>query len=874
MRLRQQLLLLTLGPLLAASFAVALLVRPAVDRLLVDSAEHEARQQLALQSLAIEAQLREIQARLDAYATYPAIRDGTPESIARTLIPLRAKVPGIDVLNFIATDGTVRRAEGGTINVRERYYFPDVLRGVPVVTKVIVDIDRGIPEVLILRPVRDAQDRVKGAVGASLRLTDVVRRIGAIALTHPGFVMLVDADGRPVSGAALPGITDSLAAAADTVGAPGGDGAVPSTWRAMLARMRSADSGTARLAVGEDRYRVQFRRLAQLDWWVAIGVEEDALYAPLTRVSTLLLATLLALVLLAVVAAQVTRARVLRPIEALSASLDAVGRGDLAARAPVPAQPELAEFAVAFNRMADDLQEQTRRRAAEEADRAAASAVLAEREAMFIALFNASPSVLGVYRESDGRWLRVNAAFCAFEGTVADALLATTVDARGPVRDAGLRATLLQGLRDGAWPEGQRLRREDASGRPRDLLVSLAPFTLDGERLVFLAGVDISELVRLEEQLRQAQKLDVVGRLAGGVAHDFNNMLTGILGASDLLGSQLPAASPLHEDVRIIQDSARRAASLTYQLLTFSRVQPATMQPTDLHATVRAAVALARRTFDRKVAIEEALEAASPWVLGDLTLLQTVVMNLLVNARDAMPEGGRVRVGTTAADGTLVLTVADTGHGMPPEVASRIFEPFFTTKSVGKGTGLGLSVAFGIVREHGGTIAVESRVDAGTTFTVRLPLAAAAQGEARTAESPSAGIVRAAAGGRLLLVDDEALVRAARARALRAAGHEVLVAEDGPAALRLLEGGARVDLAVLDLTMPGMDGLATLRALRAVQPALPAIVCSGYAVEGQLQRITLEPDVEVLAKPFSLSDLTARVARRLATPPAPPPPSR
>jgi PAS domain S-box-containing protein len=839
MRLQRQLLLLTLGPLAAAGVLAAALVWPPVDALLARNVEREAREQLDAQVLSMDAQLRAIQAALDAYASLPAVRDGTPESITALLYPLRSAVPGADIVNFIAADGTIVVPGRAPISARDRYYFPQLQRGEPVVTKAIVSISSNVPEVLVLRPVRNRRNEVTGAVGASLRLSDVLARIKSIKLSTPGFALLVDEDGRTLSSAPLSTLTASSALfrGADSV-------AAPPAWQAMLATLRTGNTDTTSVLLDEQRYLVYSRKLPALGWQMAIGFEESAMYAMRNTVALRALAAFLVLASCATLGAVLTRRRVVTPIADLAKAHAAVARGEFGARAALPAQNELAELATSFNRMADDLQAHQRQR---EHD-----------EAMLRAVFEASTMAIAVYRATDRTYVRVNTAFAELFGRTPDEIVGRSAEELNVEEDVANRAALRAKLeRDGVL-QGERFRRVDASGRVRDFVFSAVPLQLDGERLLLFATVDVSETARLEAQLRQSQKLDVLGRLAGGVAHDFNNMLTGIMAASELIAMSLADEDALHDEVAVIRDSAGRAASLTKQLLMFSRSQPLSLQVFDAHQSVREALALAERTFDRRIELDIALMAPRAAIRGDAALLQTVIMNLLVNARDAMPDGGRLRIATSVPDASqLRIDVTDTGHGMPPDVAERIFEPFFTTKPAGMGTGLGLSVAFGIVREHGGDLQVRSVEGVGTTISVLLPLVPS---DEQLTEIPTRSASVTPGRARVLVVDDEPMVRGTMARALRLAGHTVHVAEDGASAVALVVAGEPIDVVVLDLVMPGIDGVETLRRLRAHTPDLPAIICSGYGSEGAFAALASERDVQLLPKPFSVSDLTARVA--------------
>jgi len=385
------------------------------------------------------------------------------------------------------------------------------------------------------------------------------------------------------------------------------------------------------------------------------------------------------------------------------------------------------------------------------------------------------------------------------------------------------------------------------------------------------------ELAQSEEGLRQAQKMEVVGRLAGGVAHDFNNLMTVMYGATDILALSHPPGTPEHAHVRSLEDALSRARGLTTQLLAFSRKQVARTENVDLVAIVRTSEGMLARLLGTDVVLRTQSNDGPQVVRADPAQLSQVLMNLVVNARDAMPKGGqlsvvvsreriedpsaRERLGVELG-GYASLAVTDTGIGMDEAVRRHLFEPFFTTKPAGEGTGLGLSTAYGIVRAAGGAIDVRSAPGQGSTFTVFWPLAqegalspsAVARAEGRAAHTGR--------NGRVLVVDDEGAIREMLARLLHKQGHSVTTATDGLEALRRLESDEPFDLLVTDMIMPGMDGSELIAAARARRPNLAVLAISGYA--GDLARRNISADVPWLQKPFSTQDLLAAIDRALA----------
>jgi PAS domain S-box-containing protein len=371
---------------------------------------------------------------------------------------------------------------------------------------------------------------------------------------------------------------------------------------------------------------------------------------------------------------------------------------------------------------------------------------------------------------------------------------------------------------------------------------------------------DITREVELERQIRRQQKLEAIGTLASGVAHDFNNLLTGVLGYAELLGQRQPAPDEVAEAARVIGQAARRGAELTSQLLGFGLQSRLRSEPVDVHETIAEVVRLLSRTLPRSIQIETDLAAERSLVRGDPGQLQQVFLNLAVNARDAMPEGGTLSfrsAGAPAPDGTrqLAVWVGDTGTGISAELRDRIFEPFFTTKQSEKGTGMGLAVVYGILQSHGGRIALESEPGRGTCFELRFPLI---EGAADRSVAASAEPVKGE--GRVLVVDDEPAVRRVAARMLRRLGYEPEEAEDGAVALARVRAQAGCyALVLLDLDMPGMDGRACLRALRGVEPELPVVISTGLPA-AELAEVLAGEEVGLLPKPYELLRLSETVA--------------
>ncbi|WP_395828374.1 ATP-binding protein [Elstera sp.] len=401
-----------------------------------------------------------------------------------------------------------------------------------------------------------------------------------------------------------------------------------------------------------------------------------------------------------------------------------------------------------------------------------------------------------------------------------------------------------------------------------------------------LQAVDISDQKELENRIVQSQKMQAVGQLAGGIAHDFNNLLTAMIGYCDLLLQRHRAGDASFADIMQIKQNGNRAAALVRQLLAFSRQQKLEVSQLDISDVLAELSHLLRRLIGQGIELELHHGRDLGLVRVDPGQLEQVIINLAVNARDAMPNGGRLTVATqvetvkfarrmgheTMAPGNYVaISVTDTGSGMSPDVQARIFEPFFTTKPVGSGTGLGLSTVYGIVRQTGGFVKVDSTIGIGTTFTIYLPQMAAVEesespSDRRDAAPPDVPSPEVGSGGRgaILIVEDEDPVRAFAARTLRSKGYHVTEARSAEAALDLIRGGLpRPDLLITDVVMPGMDGPTMVREIWLTFPNLPVICVSGHADGDLRDQLNALGEITFLQKPFSLKQLAAKVADRM-----------
>ncbi len=504
------------------------------------------------------------------------------------------------------------------------------------------------------------------------------------------------------------------------------------------------------------------------------------------------------------------------------------------------------------------------------------TAELASSMARFRTLFENAPAAIFLVRVGPGEhavFEAVNAATEQFTGRSATELIGGDVsEATRP--DDPLLARCLE-----CAAIGRPVRYEmnvEVGGESRTAETVLAPLSIESGDVQRLIGIshEITAQRRAEDQLRQAQKMEAIGQLTGGIAHDFNNLLTGIIGSLALMQKRLAAGrtDTIERYAGLAMTSANRAAALTHRLLAFSRRQPLDAKPVDLNKLVASMDELLRRTIGESTVLRT-VETKALWLtLCDPHQLENALLNLAINGRDAMPEGGRLTIETANAilddayvahepglepGPYVVMSVTDTGLGMPPDVVARAFDPFFTTKPLGQGTGLGLSMIYGFVRQSGGHIKIYSEPGQGTSVKIFLPRFIGEDAEP-VVEQP--GVTpRAEEGETVLVVEDDATVRDLVLEVLRDLGYTALEEPDGLAGLVVLQSHRRIDLLVTDVGLPGMNGRQLAEQARLLRPELKVLFITGYAENAAFGNGHLDPGMQMMTKPFAVDVLGKRI---------------
>ncbi len=508
---------------------------------------------------------------------------------------------------------------------------------------------------------------------------------------------------------------------------------------------------------------------------------------------------------------------------------------------------------------------------------------LRHSEERFTKAFRTSSDAIAISRVEDGTLVEINQGFTEQTGYARTEVIGRSDGDLGVWADPAQREQFVRELTARGDVKNFEAGFRVKTGEIRSGLISARPIEIDGERYMLTITRDITDRLMLEQQLNQAQKMEGIGTLASSIAHDFNNILNNILGFTMQLMKHASEPAKVQRYCQTIEKSAVRGAELSAQLLSFARKTRRENSPVDVAALVDEMAALCTETFPPAVTVRKIVEDGLPHVVGDRNELYQVLLNLCVNARDSMAgdgrEGGHIlTIEAVAADAggtvsprllqahgerSVELRVSDTGCGIPVEIRDRIFEPFFTTKERGKGTGLGLSVAYNVVRNHRGTILVESEVGQGSTFRIFLP---PVPGESPRGADKGGSTKRQEG---VLIVDDEVVMLDLGRELLEEQGYKVFTAPGGPAALELYTNNRNdIDIVVLDLVMPGMDGGQLYLELKKLNPAIKAFFCTGYMADRVITELLAEEDLKAIQKPVTPELFIRTIREVLAEEPA------
>jgi PAS domain S-box-containing protein len=520
----------------------------------------------------------------------------------------------------------------------------------------------------------------------------------------------------------------------------------------------------------------------------------------------------------------------------------------------------------------DQLEEMVAKRTAQ---LESASAEIALSEERFSKAFHNSPMAQAIQTLNAQRFVDVNAVFLAMTGFMREEIVGRTPFELRLCLDYETR--FLQSVRNGKVVRNMEAQIGGCDGELRTALVSLEPLTIAGEPHILMMVQDISERLHLENQLRQAQKMEAIGQLSAGIAHDFNNLLTIIQGHASLHRNTAGVSREVANSLSQISGAAERAADLTRKLLTFSRRNMVRPQVLNLNGTIHSLGTMLHRLLGEKIGLKTTLTDGLRAIFADTTSIEQVLMNLTLNSRDAMPDGGAITISTSnlvlgadaatrhpdARPGEYVcLSVTDTGTGMDATTRSRIFEPFFTTKGTNKGTGMGLATVYGIVKQHEGWVEVDTELGKGSTFRVYIPSTDRAP-ERKDESHPES--VADQGGHTILVVEDDAAVRSLVVEVLQSYNYNVIEAETGDAAIKRWPAcKEEVDLVLTDMVMPGeANGLDVAQHCTSTKPNLKVIYTSGYSRELFGSDVRLQDGVNYLPKPYFSGKLTAIIRNAL-----------
>ena len=612
----------------------------------------------------------------------------------------------------------------------------------------------------------------------------------------------------------------------------------------------------------------------QTTWMVTVGIPSEAAYGPIRRDFRRNLLLGLTTLSAALLVAWSLAGRITSPLLQLSADSRAIGAGNLAHRSQVRSSDEVGKLATAFNQMSATLESRTTALSESEA------ALRKQTEVLESILHSMGDGVFVV--DQTGAFVVINEAARRLYGSIPQ-----HVDVKEWAASSGLcQPDMVTPFPAEEMPLSRAMKGESVDNvemfisrqdAPPGVRVSATARPLKDREGRVLGAVavlrDITRQHQLEEHLRQSQRMESIGKLAGGVAHDFNNLLTAILGYASLLLDNLPAGSDAHRDAEQIQKASERAAALTRQLLAFSRKQILQARVVDINAVLLGMEPMLHRLIGEDIKLDAHPAASLAKVKADPTQVEQIILNLVINARDAMPRGGKLTIETAnivldqsqveshldVSPGPYVmLSVSDSGCGMDSETKARIFEPFFTTKPPGQGTGMGLATVYGIVKQSGGHVWVHSELGQGTSLKIYLPQSE--QGDRKLGAAPASTSAPATGSETILIVEDEQSVRDLAGSVLKKKGYTVLAASDGEKALHLSQAHAGdIQLVITDEIMPGMRGHELAEVMRTLRPQIKVLFISGYTDAAAIHEGVLAEGIQFLQKPFTPDALARKV---------------
>lgn len=737
-------------------------------------------------------------------------------------------------------------------NISNRDYFRSVLSGGPAqITPPLVSRTTGIPTIFIVAPIRDEQDQPQGLIGAGISLQYAGVVAESLKAGKTGYGFIIARDGTFIHHPNKDFVMKRKITELDE----------PSV-RGLGEAMLSGASGMYRYSYAGVEKIAFYQPIPITGWSVATTLPVRELFAPATRmIGSLLIITFLVLTVVGMTIVVATR-RLTRPVLDLASHAREIAAGNFPVQAcEVTSGDEVGDLARAFNLMTRQLKNTMEG--------------LRSREEEYRTLVNNLS--IGVYRHSpgmEGRFLQANPAMLTIFGyaDMEDFLGLQVCDL---YQQSAEQVQFVDALERNGSVKDVELALQKKDGTPiRCLVIATAQYDERGT-VKWIDGVieDITERKKLEEQLRQSQKMEAIGTLAGGVAHDFNNILTAITGYANLAKHQAESGTKLSGYIDNILTASESASNLTHSLLAFSRKQVMSLKPVDINGIVMRVEKLLQRVIGEDIEFRTILGGESMPVMADGGQMEQVLLNLATNARDAMPDGGilsitteRMNIGDEVVGLSLhqgpyvIISVSDMGSGMSSAIKQRIFEPFYTTKDPGKGTGLGLAIVYGIIKQHGGEITVYSEPGRGTTFRIYLRCVdAQTEGTAVVNTNISSGGTET-----ILVAEDDPIVRELFRNILEEAGYTVIVALDGQDAItKFIENRLEIQLLIFDVVMPKKNGKEAYEEIRKMNEEVRIIFTSGYTRDIIHKKNLFEEGIIFISKPLSPNVLLAKVRKIL-----------